>query len=139
MDAKESHSQLQSVLDYYNRPHQAKQAAEIDWDGHRDRIHTPDVVDKIKAKYEKFMDSSYEVGGAVSRCGNSTEKMQALDVAMKWNYTLYLVHYMEHLSQLETMRNAGDVTTMSNYELSKFHPTATLYNESQNEIGSISP
>ena len=93
---------------------------EIDWEGHKNRIHTPDVVDKIKAKYEKFMDTEYGVQGAVARCGNTTEKMQALDVAMQWNYSLYLTHYLDHLNQMETMRNAGEISSMSNFEVMKF-------------------
>ena len=110
---------------------------EIDWEGHKNRIHTPDVVDKIKAKYEKFIDTEYGVQGAVARCGNTTEKMQALDVAMQWNYTLYLTHYSEHLDQLETMRNGGDISGMSNYEVQSYMRNTNLQSESHNEIGNI--
>ena len=138
MEAKDSHGQLQSILDYYNKPHQSK-TGEVDWDSYRSRIHTPDVVDKIQAKYEKFMESNYSVDGAVARCGNSTEKMQALDVAMQWNYTLYLAHYTAHLSQLETMRNAGDITTMSNYEVAQLCPGAMMSAEMASEIGNMAP
>ena len=92
----------------------------IDWEGHRSRIHTPNVVDKIEAKYNKFLDTEYGVDGAVSRCGNTTEQMQALDVAMQWNYSLYLTHYLDHLNQMETMRNAGEISSMSNFEIMKF-------------------
>jgi len=53
-ESKDIHSQLQSVLDFYN-DHRTKKNAAIDWDGHRDRIHTKDVVDKIKVKYDNFM------------------------------------------------------------------------------------
>ena len=85
------------------------------------------------------MDTEYGVQGAVARCGNTTEKMQALDVAMQWNYTLYLTHYTEHLDQLETMRNAGDINDMSNYEVMSYMPATSVYNESQGEIGNIMP
>lgn len=139
--SKEMHGQLQSILDFYNRPYQAPRASQgnVDWAGYKNSIHTPGVVDKVKARYEKFMATEYGVDAAVSRCGTLTEKMAALDVAMQWNYTLYLTHYMEHLDQLETMRNAGDLMTMSNYEVAKLVPSAERYTNSQYEIGNIAP
>merc|ERR1712166_85357 len=95
--AREVHSQLQSVLDYYNIPDRKSGAAEIDWDGYRANIHTPGVVDKLQAKYDAFVETIYTVDSAVARCGGTTEKMQALDVAMKYNFQLYLTHYLGHL------------------------------------------
>ena len=44
----------------------------IDWDGHKSRIHTAGVVDAIKAKYDGFMESNYQVDAAVSMIGNET-------------------------------------------------------------------
>ena len=76
---------------------------DIDWDELRDNIHTPDVVDKIKSKYEKFMESEYSVDAAVSKCGQPAEKLAALEVAMEYNFMLYFVHYSGHLDQMETM------------------------------------
>lgn len=107
--ARESHSQLQSVLDYYNNTTIKTDAADIDFDSARESIHTSGVVDKIQAKYEKFLESEYTVDSAVSKLGHPTEKMQALDVAMQYNFMLYFVHYQAHLNQLETMRNIGDL------------------------------
>ena len=101
---------MSSILDYYNKNTNKGTPKPIDWDKHRDSIHTPEVVDKIHAKYEKFMQSEYAVESAVSRCGHTTEKMQALDVAMQYNFMLYFVHYTGHLLQLETMRNIGDMS-----------------------------
>jgi len=73
-ESKDVHTQLQSVLDFYNRRSQSKNAA-INWEGHKSRIHTEGVVDKIKAKYVKFMDTTYEVDSAVARCGGTTEQL----------------------------------------------------------------
>ena len=74
---------MQGLLDYYNKRETGSELKEIDWDGHRNAIHTPGVVDKIKAKYEAFMETEYTVESAVSKTGGTqTEKMQALDVAM---------------------------------------------------------
>jgi hypothetical protein len=120
-ESKDVHAQLQSVLDFYNDNRQKKNHA-IDWDGHRDRIHTEGVVDKIKTKYENFMATTYEVDNAVLRCGATTEKMQALDISLQYNFMLYFVHYTSHLTTIETIRNAGDVTQMSNLELFKLMP-----------------
>ena len=84
--SRETQSQLSSILDYYNNPVKSQALANIDWDGHKSRIHTPGVVDAIKVKYDGFMESEYGVDAAVSMIGNDTAKMQALDVAMKYNY-----------------------------------------------------
>ena len=43
--------------------------APIDWDYYSSSLHTPDVVDKIKAKYDAFMETEYGVDGAVGRLG----------------------------------------------------------------------
>ena len=48
--------------------------------------------------------------------------MQALDVAMQYNFMLYFVHYAQHLDQLETMRNIGDITQLSMLEWTKLNP-----------------
>ena len=96
-EAREAQGQLSSILDFYNKNTNKGGQKAIDWDKHRETIHTPDVVDKIKAKYEKFMESQYGVDSAVSRCGHTTEKMQALDIAMQYNFMLYFVHYTGHL------------------------------------------
>merc|ERR1719313_2231238 len=91
-EAKDAQSQLSAVLDFYNK--QASGAGKpIDWDGFRERIHTPGVVDKIQAKYEKFMESNYAVQPAVDKLGHATEQMQQLDIQMQYNFALYFVHY----------------------------------------------
>ena len=95
-DAKDAASQLASVLEFYNRQASAAGKA-IDWAGFKERIHTPGVVDKIKAKYEKFQESTYAVEPAVGKLGHSTEKMQALDISMQYNFALYFVHYNQHM------------------------------------------
>jgi hypothetical protein len=120
--ARDSQNQLQSLLDYYNKPQTGAARSEINWDNHRATIHTPGVVDKIKAKYDKFMKTEYSVDSAVSKTGSNTEKMQALDVAMQYNFMLYFVHYTQHLNQLETMRNIGDINSLSMLEFYKLNP-----------------
>lgn len=137
-EAKDAQSQLSSVLDFYNK--QASGAGKpIDWDGFRERIHTPGVVDKIKAKYDKFMESTYAVEPAVSKLGHQTEQMQQLDIAMQYNFALYYVHYQLHLDQLETMQNTGDITKMSNMEMMGLCEEVEVCQQSQTEIGDISP
>jgi len=136
--AKDQHNQLSAVLDFYNRSTDSSLKA-IDWDGYRARIHTAGVVDKIKGKYDAFMDTTYQIDNAVQRCGGSTEKMQALDVSLQYNFMLYFVSYSDHLTQIETMRNAGDITQMSNLEVMKLQPGIDALTSSQLEIGNISP
>ena len=138
-DAREQQSQLSSILDYYNKNTNKAASKAIDWDHHRDSIHTPDVVDKIQAKYDSFMQSEYAVASAVSRCGHTTEKMQALDVAMQYNFMLYFVHYTGHLDQIETMRNLGDISKVSWLEMMKHSPGFDTLQASTQEIGDLSP
>ena len=136
--AKDASSQLQSVLDYYNK-HVSSSAKPIDWAGFKERIHTPGVVDKIHAKYNAFLESSYGVDAAVSRCGHQTEKMQALDISMQYNFMLYFVHYACHLDQIETMRNIGDVPMLSNLEAMHLMPEVEVMQASNQEIGNTAP
>jgi hypothetical protein len=57
--------------------------------------------------------------------------MQALDVAMQYNFMLYFVHYSGHLDQLEVMRNIGDLNQMSMLEMVKLMPGAEELQASQ--------
>ena len=137
--SREAQSQLQGILDYYNIAKDQKALEAIDWDGFRERIHTSGVVDKIQSKYDKFMESEYSVESAVSRCGNTTEQIRALDTAMQYNFMLYFVHYMTHLEQLETMHNIGDVTKMSMFEFSNYHDEIIMQQDMDREIGQMAP
>ena len=139
-NSRDAHGQLQGLLDYYNKNQSESALKAIDWDGHRNAIHTPGVVDKIKAKYEAFMETEYAVDSAVSKTGGTqTEKMQALDVAMQYNFMLYFVHYSQHLDQLETMRNIGDIPSLSMMEWTKLNPGHEALQASEQEIGNIAP
>ena len=111
----------------------------IPWSDYAANIHTPNVVDKIQDKYEQFMKAEYEVGGAVGKCGTRSEAMKALDVAMHYNYNLWMVHYLMHLEQIETLHNIGDVTQLGRMEMTELFPQAEQYNAQQQEIGNLSP
>mmetsp|Transcript_20740 Transcript_20740/g.27996 ORF Transcript_20740/g.27996 Transcript_20740/m.27996 type:complete len:227 (-) Transcript_20740:121-801(-) len=137
--ARDSHQQLQGLLDYYNKSATGSQRREINWDAHRANIHTPNVVDKIQAKYDSFMQSEYSVDAAVAKTGGQTEKMQALDVSMQYNFMLYFVHYTQHLSQMETMRNIGDIQQLSMLEYYKLNPGLETLQSAEQEIGNIAP
>ncbi len=114
---------MQNLLDFFNQGGSNKLKA-IDWAGHKERIHTAGVVEKIHNKYNNFMKSNYSVDSAVGRLGHATEQMQALDVAMQYNFMLYFVHFSGHLDQLEVMRNIGDLNQMSMLEMVKLMPGA---------------
>lgn len=129
-EAKEAHSQLQSVLDFFNNGTSQKLKS-IDWAGHKERIHTAGVVEKVHNKYNNFMKSSYSVDAAVGRLGHGTDQLQALDVAMQYNFMLYFVHYSGHLDQMEVMRNIGDLNQMSMLEMVKLMPGAEELQASQ--------
>lgn len=139
-ESREQHSQLASILDFFNRESRGtRELPKIQWDTYRENIHTPNVVNKIRAKYDDFMKAEYGVDGAVSKCGVRTEAMKALDVAMHYNYNLWMAHYLLHLDQIETLANIGDVTMLSKMEMAELFPYTTRYNSSQQEIGNLSP
>lgn len=138
--SREQHSQLQAILDYYNKESKGTEGlTPIDWADYQDSIHTPNVVKKIKEKYEAFMQAEFNVDGAVAKCGVRTEAMKALDISMHYNYNLWLAHYMTHLDQIETLHNIGDPTRLSMLEMMELNPTVSLYNAGKQEIGDISP
>ena len=138
-ESRELHSQLQSVLDYYNKTATGTQGmAEINWDEYESNIHTKDVVSKIRAKYADFMQSEFSVDGAIGKVGTRSEAMKSLDVAMHYNDALWWMHYYMHLDQLETMANIGDVTKLSLREVIELTPE-NAYSEFQQEIGNMSP
>ena len=105
--------------------------AQIDWEGFRKNIHTPNVVDRIKSQYDTFLEAEFLVDGAVAKCGVRSEAMKSLDVSMHYNYELWLTHYLFHLDQIETMTNLGDVTAISNLELSELVPEGEAYTAGQ--------
>ena len=85
------------------------------------------------------MAAEYDVGGAVAKCGVRTEAMKSLDTAMHYNYQLWMVHYLMHLDQIETLHNIGDVTELSKQEMTEMFPEAEQYNAAQQETGNLSP
>ena len=85
------------------------------------------------------MAAEYGVDGAVSKLGGRSEAMKALDVAMHYNYNLWMVHYLFHLEQLETVTNIGDITKMSKMEVEQLIPYSKTFNASNVEIGNLSP
>ena len=131
-ESRELQSQLGSILDFFNRQSTGTQnLSEINWDQYESTIHTPNVVNRIRAKYDQFMEAEYQVDGAVSKCGARTEAMKALDVAMHYNYNLWMAHYLMHLDQIETLHNIGDPTMLSKMEMTELFPYASRYNAMQ--------
>jgi hypothetical protein len=131
-ESRELQSQLKCILDYFNRESNGvKDLPAINWDSYQQNIHTPNVVSKIRAKYDQFMKAEYGVDGAVSKCGTRSEAMKALDVAMHYNYNLWMAHYLLHLDQIETLHNIGDVTMLSRLEMAELFPSANRYNAMQ--------
>ena len=77
------------------------------------------------------MNAEFNVDGAVGQVGGRSDGMKALDVAMHYNYNLWMVHYLTHLEQIETLHNIGDVTQMSRLEMAEMFPEAEQYNSMQ--------
>ena len=131
-ESREQHSQLASILDYFNRQSKGtSDLAAIDWETYESNIYTPNVVDRIRTKYGQFMESEYGVDGAVAKCGTRSEAMKSLDVAMHYNYHVWMAHYLMHLNQIETLHNIGDPTMLSKFEMAEFFPYVPRYNAMQ--------
>jgi hypothetical protein len=130
--SREQHSQLESILNYYSKASTGTANLKpIEWEAYSKNIHTPNVVAAIQEKYDEFMLAEFQVDGAVSKCGTRSEAMKALDTAMHYNYQLWMVHYLMHLDQIETLHNIGDVTELSKMEMTELYPEAEAYNASQ--------
>ena len=68
------------------------------------------------------MKAEYNVELAVSKVGSPGAKMQKLEIAATYNFMLWLSHYINHLEQLETIRNIGDINSMSTLEMLTLSP-----------------
>ena len=138
-DAAEKFTQLSSLVDFYNKSSSNHGLSKIDWDTWEEEIHTPHVVSKIRAKYNEFMQSEYDVEDAASRVNSQTDKLEALDVAVTYNYALWMCHYFDHVSFKEGLTNLGDINDMSVKEVSRHAPQIDLYHSMNMEIGDITP
>lgn len=110
---------------------------EIDWNDWKEKIHTDGVVDKLKAKYEKFMQQEYSVEAGVQKIGNQTEQMKKMEIASTYNFFLHLTHFGSHLQHLEVIRNVGDVTQMSVLETIERTRDEDALKNAQFEMGNI--
>ena len=131
--------QISSVIEFFNMPSLNRGLDEIDWTQWLGEIHTPKVVEKIRGKYEGFMKAEYDVDLAVSKVGTPGAKMQKLEIAATYNFMLWLCHYMNHLEQLETIRNIGDINSMSTVEMLTLSPGMDVLQSMQQETGDITP
>jgi hypothetical protein len=85
------------------------------------------------------MNSEYEVEDAASRVNTKTDKMEGLDISMKYNYVLSLVHYTDHVNFMEGLHNLGDLNDMSMREVTKYMRGHDVLVQSSMEIGDVSP
>ena len=85
------------------------------------------------------MKAEYSVDAAVGLIGSRNDKMKALEIASEYNFMLYLVHFMEHVQALETLRNIGDVNELSNLEMMALNPHIDTLHSINAEMGNFSP
>ncbi len=138
-DGRDKLGQIQSVIEFFNKPTNNHGLSAIAWKEWEDNIHTAGVVGKIKAKYDGFMKAEYNVESAVGQVGHQSEGIKRLEVANTYNFMLYLSHYVGHLEQLETMRNIGDIQEMSMLEMSHLMPGTETLGSINQELGNIAP
>ena len=112
------------MIEYFNRKSVNAGLDAVDWKAYEASIHTKDVVGRIQAKYEEFMQHEYNVDAAASLIGTRSEKMKQLEFVNTYNQALWTVHYLLHLNQMETLRNLGDPTELSINEWLHLNPAA---------------
>ena len=138
-DGRASFAQLNAIVDLFNKKSSNTGLKTIDWDEWDETIHTPKVVSKIRSKYDNFMGTTYEVAEAASRVDTQTDKLDALDIAVTYNYALWLSHYSQHVDFIEGVRNIGDVSDLSEKEVLKYAPHIDVWNQANLEIGDTTP
>ena len=84
------------------------------------------------------MQSEYNLDDAASRVDTKTKKFEGLDVAINYNYVLWLAHYSNHMQFMEGLTNLGDITDMSEREALKYAPDLDVLHQSNMEIGDLS-
>ena len=135
----DAQGQLQAVVDYFNKSSSNTGLPEIDWKKMENSVHTKGVVEKIHAMYDDFMKQEYNVEAAASLIGTRSDKMKELEFINTYNYKLWLVHYMVHLKQIETLRNIGDVEELSTLEWLHLNSGVESVGNEDWEIGNLSP
>ena len=127
------------MLEHFNKASTNQGLAEIDWQEWEGKIHTPDVVNKIKDMYDQFMESEYNVEAAVQQVNHESEKIKQLEIASTYNFTLYFIKFIEHLHFIETLRNIGDIAEMSNMEMLSLNQGIEMLHSTEMELGNIAP
>ena len=84
------------------------------------------------------MKSEYHVDDAASRVEVKSEKLDGLDIAIDYNYVLWLSHYAGHIQFMEGLTNLGDITDMSEREVLKYSMQIDVLHQSNMEIGDLS-
>ena len=97
------------------------------------------MVDKIKDKYEAFQNSTYDVKDAVNRVDTKTQALSNLDVAVTYNYAVWMSNYIGHVQWSETINNIGEFTDLSQAEVAKLNPELDALHAANVEIGNIGP
>lgn len=134
----DEHSQLQALLDYYNRKEMSlREKQPIDWDEAKDGIHTAGVVDKMQEQYEAFMETEYSVDQAAERALSKSEKLKMLDIKNDYNFEVWWYNFQKNLRFLETIRNLGDVTQISLKEMCDYQETNLAMGNGELETGNI--
>ena len=66
------------------------------------------------------METNYDVTDAVGRIDSSTEKLNNLDLAVKYNYAIWNVPYTKHLFFMSSLNTIGDVSSLGQLEAMKY-------------------
>ena len=107
----DQHSQLQALLDYYNRSvEDLKEKSPIDWDEVKENVHTEGVVDKLKDQYEAFMATEYQVDQAVERALDKSKQLKLLDIKNDYNFEIWWYNFIMNLDTLESFNAVGDAS-----------------------------
>ena len=74
-DGRDKLGQIQSVLEFFQKPSSNTGLAPINWAEWESNIHTAGLVERIHVKYDAFMKAEYNVEAAVGQLGHQSESI----------------------------------------------------------------
>ncbi len=128
--------QLKNLLQWYNRP-PGKEVPEIDWDKWKETIKTKGVVEKIEEMYQEFQKEEYSIDEAIERVKSSSDELKNLETLALYNSFIWKLHYMLHISQLESIQILHDFSAISFKEMTGYSQGIQSLHQAELEIANM--
>ena len=75
----------------------------------------------------------------MNRVDTKTQALSNIEVAVTYNYALWMCHYYGHMRFMETLHNVGEITDLSEAEVNKMVGVLDPLHSAEMEIGNVSP